>query len=408
MKELRNYLDKIKPNFEEGGKFHWLNSTYDAFETFLFVPNTTSRSGVHIHDARDSKRTMIIVVIALIPALLVGMYNVGLQHYMAIGQEVGILNNFIFGLLALLPQLIISYVVGLGIEFAIAQVRKEEVAEGFLVSGILIPMILPIDTPLWMIAVATAFSVIFAKEVFGGTGYNIFNVALVARAFLFFSYPTKMSGDQVWVRTGDTFGIGAGQVIDGYSGATPLGQIGVSEAANFSEVTFTGITGQPLSVSDMFFGFIPGSIGEVSTFAILLGAIILIVTGVGSWKTMLSVFLGGIFTVLVVNIFAQNAIMEMPPLYHLILGGFAFGAVFMATDPVTSARTEKGKWIYGFLIGLMAVTIRVFNPGYPEGMMLAILFMNAFAPLIDFYVVDANIKRRLKRTIAPLTTNNNK
>ena len=408
MKALRNYLDKIKPNFEEGGKFHWLYSTYDAFETFLFVPNITSRSGVHIHDARDSKRTMIIVVIALLPALLMGMYNVGLQHYMAIGQEVSILTNFLFGLLALLPQLIVSYVVGLGIEFAIAQVRKEEVAEGFLVSGILIPMILPIDTPLWMIAVATAFAVIFAKEVFGGTGYNVFNVALVARAFLFFSYPTKMSGDQVWVRTGDTFGMGAGQVVDGYSGATPLGQIGVTEATNFSEVTLTGITGQPLSISDMFFGFIPGSIGEVSTFAILLGAIILIVTGVGSWKTMLSVFLGGAFTVLIVNIFAQNAIMEVPPLYHLILGGFAFGAVFMATDPVTSARTEKGKWIYGFFIGLMAVTIRVFNPGYPEGMMLAILFMNAFAPLIDFYVVDANIKRRLKRAIAPSATNNNK
>jgi Na+-transporting NADH:ubiquinone oxidoreductase subunit B len=408
LKALRNYLDKIKPNFEEGGKLHWLHSTFDAFETFLFVPNKTSKSGVHIHDARDSKRTMIIVVMALLPALLVGMYNVGLQHYMAIGQEVGILNNFLFGLLALLPQIVISYVVGLGIEFAMAQMKKEEVAEGFLVSGILIPMILPIDTPLWMIAVATAFSVVFAKEVFGGTGYNIFNVALVARAFLFFSYPTKMSGDKVWVRTGDTFGIGAGQVIDGYSGATPLGQIGVTEASSFSEVTFSSITGQPLSIADMFFGFIPGSVGEVSTVAILLGALILIVTGVGSWKTMLSVFLGGAATALLINQFAQNAIMGMPPIYHLLLGGFAFGAVFMATDPVTSARTEKGKWIYGFLIGLMAVTIRVFNPGYPEGMMLAILFMNAFAPLIDFYVVDANIKRRLKRAAAPATTNNNK
>jgi len=397
LKALKKYLDKIKPNFEEGGKLHWLWSTYDAFETFLFVPNTTSKSGVHIHDARDSKRTMIIVIIALLPALLMGMYNVGLQHYMAVGLEVGVFTKFIYGLLAILPQIIVSYVVGLGIEFAVAQVKKEEVAEGFLVSGILIPMILPVDTPLWMIAVATAFSVIFAKEVFGGTGYNVFNVALIARAFLFFSYPSKMSGDQVWVRTRDTFGMGGGQVVDGYSGATPLGQIGVTEATSFSEVTFTGITGQPLSISDMFFGFIPGSIGEVSTFAILLGAIILIATGVGSWKTMLSVFLGGIFTVLVVNIFAKNAVMEMPPLYHILLGGFAFGAVFMATDPVTSARTEKGKWIYGFLIGLMAVTIRVFNPGYPEGMMLAILFMNAFAPLIDFYVVDANIKRRMKR-----------
>ncbi|WP_352422624.1 NADH:ubiquinone reductase (Na(+)-transporting) subunit B [Proteiniphilum sp.] len=397
MKALRKYLDKIKPNFEEGGKLHWLYSTYDAFETFLFVPNTTSKSGVHIHDARDSKRTMIIVILALVPALLVGMYNVGLQHYLAIGQDVTFLTKFFYGLLAVLPQIVVSYVVGLGIEFAIAQVKKEEVAEGFLVTGILIPMIVPVDTPLWMIAVATAFAVIFAKEVFGGTGYNIFNVALITRAFLFFSYPSKMSGEQVWVRTADTFGMGKGAVIDGYSGATPLGQIATTEAGGFSDFAFHGITGQPLSLSDMFFGFIPGSIGEVSTLAILLGAVILIATGVGSWKTMLSVFIGGLVAVLLVNSFAQNAIMEMPVYYHFLLGGFAFGAVFMATDPVTSARTEKGKWIYGFLIGLVAVAIRVFNPGYPEGMMLAILFMNAFAPLIDFYVIDANIKRRTKR-----------
>ncbi|MEA5128565.1 MAG: NADH:ubiquinone reductase (Na(+)-transporting) subunit B [Proteiniphilum sp.] len=397
MKALRKYLDKIKPNFEEGGKLHWLYSTYDAFETFLFVPNTTSKSGVHIHDARDSKRTMIVVILALVPALLVGMYNVGLQHYLAIGQDVAFLTKFFYGLLAVLPQIVVSYVVGLGIEFAIAQVKKEEVAEGFLVSGILIPMIVPVDTPLWMIAVATAFAVIFAKEVFGGTGYNIFNVALITRAFLFFSYPSKMSGEQVWVRTADTFGMGKGAVIDGYSGATPLGQIATTEAGGFSDFAFHGITGQPLSLSDMFFGFIPGSIGEVSTLAILLGAVILIATGVGSWKTMLSVFIGGLVAVLLVNSFAQNAIMEMPVYYHFLLGGFAFGAVFMATDPVTSARTEKGKWIYGFLIGLVAVAIRVFNPGYPEGMMLAILFMNAFAPLIDFYVIDANIKRRAKR-----------
>lgn len=397
MKALRKYLDKIKPNFEEGGKLHWLYSTYDAFETFLFVPNTTSKSGVHIHDARDSKRTMIIVILALVPALLVGMYNVGLQHYLAVGQEVTFLTKFFYGLLAMLPHIVVSYVVGLGIEFAMAQIKKEEVAEGFLVSGMLIPMIVPVDTPLWMVAVATAFAVIFAKEVFGGTGYNIFNVALITRAFLFFSYPSKMSGDQVWVRTADTFGMGKGTVIDGYSGATPLGQIATTEVGGFSEFTFHGITGQPLSISDMFLGFIPGSMGEVSTFAILLGAVILIATGVGSWKTMLSVFIGGLVAVLLVNVFAQNPIMEMPVHYHFLLGGFAFGAVFMATDPVTSARTEKGKWIYGFLIGLIAVAIRVFNPGYPEGMMLAILFMNAFAPLIDFYVVDANIKRRMKR-----------
>ena len=400
MKALKKYLDKIKPNFEEGGKLHWLYSTYDAFETFLFVPNTTSKTGVHIHDARDSKRTMIILILALVPALLVGMYNVGLQHYMAIGQDVTLLTQFVYGLIAMLPLIVVSYVVGLGIEFAMAQVKKEEVAEGYLVSGMLIPMIVPIDTPLWMVAVAVAFSVIFAKEVFGGTGYNIFNVALIARAFLFFSYPTKMSGDQVWVRTTDTFGMGGGTVIDGYSGATPLGQIATTDAGGFGEFAFRGITGQSLSISDMFFGFIPGSVGEVSTFAILLGALILIATGVGSWKTMLSVFLGGLVATLLVNSFAQNAMMEMPVYYHFLLGGFAFGAVFMATDPVTSARTEKGKWIFGFFIGLLAVAIRVFNPGYPEGMMLAILFMNAFAPLIDFYVIDANIKRRAKRAAA--------
>jgi Na+-transporting NADH:ubiquinone oxidoreductase subunit B len=394
---LRNYIDKIKPNFEEGGKFYWLHSTFDAFETFLYVPDTTSKSGVHIHDARDSKRTMVIVIIALMPALLFGMYNVGFQHYLAIGQDVGFWTKFFYGLLSVLPQIVVSYVVGLGIEFAMAQMKHEEVSEGFLVTGILIPMILPVDTPLWMIAVATAFAVVFAKEVFGGTGYNIFNVALIARAFLFFSYPSKMSGDQVWVRTGSTFGMGKGTVVDGFSGATPLGQLATTDAHSFADFSFRGISGQPLTTSDMFFGFIPGSVGEVSTLAILLGAILLIATNVGSWKTMLSVFLGGLFTVTLVNLFAANAAMEMPANYHFLLGGFAFGAVFMATDPVTSARTETGKWIYGFLIGLIAVTIRIFNPGYPEGMMLSILFMNAFAPLIDFYVVDANIKKRLKR-----------
>ncbi|WP_129595031.1 NADH:ubiquinone reductase (Na(+)-transporting) subunit B [Seramator thermalis] len=394
---LRNYIDKIKPNFEEGGKFYWLHSTFDAFETFLYVPDTTSKSGVHIHDARDSKRTMVIVIIALMPALLFGMYNVGFQHYLAIGQDVGFWTKFFYGLLSVLPQIVVSYVVGLGIEFAMAQMKHEEVSEGFLVTGILIPMILPVDTPLWMIAVATAFAVVFAKEVFGGTGYNIFNVALIARAFLFFSYPSKMSGDQVWVRTGSTFGMGKGTVVDGFSGATPLGQLATTDAHSFADFSFRGITGQPLTTSDMFFGFIPGSVGEVSTLAILLGAILLIATNVGSWKTMFSVFLGGLFTVTLVNLFAANAAMEMPANYHFLLGGFAFGAVFMATDPVTSARTETGKWIYGFLIGLIAVTIRIFNPGYPEGMMLSILFMNAFAPLIDFYVVDANIKKRLKR-----------
>ena len=402
---LRNYLDKIKPKFKEGGKYHWLHSTFDAFEAFLYVPNTTSKSGVHIHDASDTKRTMSIVILALMPALLFGMYNVGYQHFLSIGESASIWLTFLYGFLSILPQIVVSYVVGLGIEFIFAQFRKEEVAEGFLVTGILIPMIMPVDTPLWMIALATAFAVIFAKEVFGGTGYNILNVALVARAFLFFAYPSKMTGDQVFVRTGGTFGLGnpemvngVAQTVDGFSGATPLGQISVSDVSSFSDFTFTNILGEPLSKLDMFLGLIPGSVGEVSTLAILIGAIILIATKVGSWKTILSVFLGGLFAIVLVNLFSQNAVMEMTPDYHFLLGGFAFGAVFMATDPVTSARTEKGKWIYGFLIGVMAITIRIFNPGYPEGMMLAILFMNTFAPLIDYYVVDANVKHRMKRS----------
>ena len=405
MKALRNYIDKIKPNFEKGGKLEKLHSVFDGFETFLFVPNHTSRSGVHIHDARDSKRTMIIVVLALVPALLFGMYNVGYQHNLALGTDPGFWQTFLFGAIAFLPQLIVSYAVGLGIEFVAAQIKREEIAEGFLVSGILIPMVMPIDTPLWMIAIATAFAVIFAKEVFGGTGYNVINVALVARAFLFFAYPSHMSGDNVFVRTAGAFGLGnpqmvdgIAQTVDGYSGATMLGQLAITDSPTFSSSLFTSINEGAVSLMDMFLGFIPGSVGEVSTLAILIGALILIVTGVGSWKTMLSVFLGGGATVLLINQFAINAVMGMPPLYHFVLGGFAFGAVFMATDPVTSSRTETGKWIYGFLIGALAVAIRVFNPGYPEGMMLAILFMNAFAPLIDFYVVDGNIKKRLKRS----------
>jgi Na+-transporting NADH:ubiquinone oxidoreductase subunit B len=295
-----------------------------------------------------------------------------------------------------LPKIIVSYVVGLGIEFAIAQVKGHEIQEGFLVSGILIPLIVPIDTPLWMIAVATAFAVVFAKEVFGGTGYNIFNVALVTRAFLFFAYPAAMSGDKVFVRTGDTFGLGSGNVVDAFSGATPLGQIATSTTA---EPHMTDILGNAISSMDMFIGLIPGSIGETSTLAILIGAAILIFTGIGSWKTMLSVFVGGGAMAALFNVFGTTAAMNVSPLDHLLLGGFAFGAVFMATDPVTSARTETGKYIYGFLIGVMAIFIRVLNPGYPEGMMLAILLLNAFAPLIDFYVVDSNVKRRLKRAI---------
>ncbi|MDD3077868.1 MAG: NADH:ubiquinone reductase (Na(+)-transporting) subunit B [Paludibacter sp.] len=397
MNALRNIVDKLKPHFEEGGKFEKLHSVFDGFETFLFVPNTTSKSGSHIHDAVDSKRTMIIVVLALVPALLFGMFNVGYQHYLAIGQQAGFWETFFYGLLAVLPTIIVSYVVGLGIEFVIAQIKGHEIQEGFLVSGILIPMIVPVDTPLWMVAVATAFAVIFAKEVFGGTGMNIFNVALVTRAFLFFAYPTFMSGDKVWVRTGTTFGLGNGSVVDAFAGATPLGQVAT---ATTPHVQITGILGQHFGFMDGFLGLIPGSVGETSALAILIGAAIILITGVASWKTMFSVFAGGAILALVFNLWGPDTASAHFPWYdHLVYGGFAFGAVFMATDPVTSARTETGKYIYGFLIGAMAIIIRVLNPGYPEGMMLAILLMNIFAPLIDYYVVDANIKRRMKRAI---------
>ncbi len=379
----------------KGGKLEKLHSVFDGFETFLFVPNTTSKNGTHIHDAIDSKRTMIMVVVALIPALLFGMFNVGYQHYLAIGEAAGFWDTFLFGALAVLPIVVVSYAVGLGIEFTVAQIKGHEIHEGFLVSGMLIPLIVPVDTPLWMIAVATAFSVIFAKEAFGGTGMNIFNVALVARAFLFFAYPTYMSGDTVWVRTGTTFGLGGGTPVDSYSGATVLGEVATATTQN---VQLTNIVGNPIGFWDGFLGLIPGSIGETSTLAILLGAALILLTGIASWKVMLSVFTGGALMALVFNNFGPDtAIAHFPWYNHLVYGGFAFGAVFMATDPVTAARTDKGKWIYGFLIGALAIIIRVLNPGYPEGMMLAILFMNIFAPLIDYYVVDANIKKRLKR-----------
>lgn len=396
MSNLRKLVDKIKPNFLPGGKFEKLHSTFDAIETFLFVPNTTVKTGAHIRDAVDSKRTMIVVVLALIPALLFGMYNVGFQHYHAIGQgDAGFWALFWYGFLAVLPIIVVSYGVGLSIEFAGAQIRKEEVQEGFLVTGMLIPLIVPVDTPLWMIGVATAFSVIFAKEVFGGTGMNIFNVALVTRAFLFFAYPQSMSGDQVWIRTKETFGLGGGTVVDGFSGATPLGQVATSTEA---QTQIVDMFGQSYSLLDTVIGLMPGSIGETSMIAIGIGALMLLITRVASWKVMFSVFAGGILMGLVFNQFGpETAAANLPWYYHLTLGGFAFGAVFMATDPVTASRTETGKWIYGFLIGALAIIIRVLNPGYAEGMMLAILLMNIFAPLIDFYVVDANVKKRLKR-----------
>ena len=386
MNFITKMFDKMEPTFSEGGKLSALHSLYDGFKSFMLIPNDTSKSGVHIHDVNDSKRTMIMVVIALVPCMLFGMWNTGFQHFQAIGVEAGFWMQFWFGFLAVLPILLVSYIVGLGIEFTVAQWKKEEIQEGFLVTGFIIPLIVPIDTPLWMIAIATAFAVVFAKEVFGGTGYNIFNVALITRAFLFFSYPSKMSGDKVWVRTDGAFGWQAGEAIDGFSGATPLGQVATGSQP---DVCFC----------DAFMGWIPGSVGETSTLCILIGAAILLCTGVASWKTMLSVFVGGALTALALNTWgpADNAAAQLPWYMHLVLGGFAFGAVFMATDPVTSPRTEKGKWIYGFLIGFMAIIIRAFNPGYAEGMMLAILLMNIFGCLIDWCVVNSNIKRRMNR-----------
>lgn len=387
MNGLRKFVDKIKPNFHKGGKFEKLESTFDAFETFLFVPNKVTHKGSHIRDVMDMKRTMSVVVIALIPALIFGMWNVGHWHSISIGQADvwTLMQKFSFGLLKVLPIVIVSYVTGLGIEFIFAQIRHHEVNEGFLVSGMLIPLIVPVDVPLWMVALATAFAVVIGKEVFGGTGMNIVNPALTARAFLFFAYPAYMSGDKIWVE-----GLQKGEgIVDGFSGATPLGE---AAAGNMDRMP---------SVFDAFFGIIPGSIGETSAFAILIGAAILLYTGVGSWKIMFSYFLGGFIMGTLLNVFATdtNPYMSLPAYEHLILGGFAFGGVFMITDPVTAAQTERGKWIYGFLAGFIAILVRVLNPAYPEGVMLAILLMNVFAPLIDYYVVRGNIRRRMKRAL---------
>jgi Na+-transporting NADH:ubiquinone oxidoreductase subunit B len=388
MNSLRKKIDKFKPHFEEGGRFSKLRSVFEGFETFLFVPAKVTFRGAHIRDSIDLKRTMTVVIIALIPVLLFGCYNIGHQHFKSVGESSGVLASFWFGFVKILPLIIVSYVVGLGIEFIAAQIRGHEINEGYLVTGLLIPLIMPIDIPLWMLALSVAFAVILGKEVFGGTGMNIFNPALLARAFLFFSYPGWMTGDKVW-----TEGLvkGAG-VIDGYSGATPLGLLALGETAKLP------------SFMDMFLGTIPGSIGETSTLAILIGAFILIITGIGSWKIIVSVFGGGLLMGLLLNAFPANPYMELPFYYHFVMGGFAFGAVYMATDPVSGSQTETGKWIYGFLTGFLSILFRVLNPAYPEGVMLAILLMNLFAPLIDYYVVQSNIKRRLKR--AQLATNN--
>jgi len=382
MKLFKNILASVKPHFEKGGKLEKMYPAYDAFETFLFVPDHTTHAGSHIRDAIDLKRTMITVLIALMPALFFGMWNIGQLHFTAVGESFTLMSAFTFGALKMLPLIVVSYAVGLGIEFAFAISRGHSVNEGYLVTGMLIPMIMPIDVPLWMLAVSVVFAVIIGKEVFGGTGMNIMNPALTARAFLFFAYPSFMSGDKVWIHTGDA------ATVDGFSGATPLADLASNIPLDVS------------MISSFFNGAIPGSVGETSTFAILIGAAILLFTGIGSWRTMLSVFVGGYVMGLLFNLWGANEFMLLPAHLHLLLGGFAFGAVFMATDPVTASQTNTGKYIVGFLIGILAVLIRVFNPAYPEGMMLAILFMNVFAPLVDHYVVGANIKRRLNRVKA--------
>ena len=375
MKAIRNIVDKIKPTFSKGGKLGFLHSTFDAFETFLFVPNTTTQHGAHVRDCNDIKRTMITVVVALIPALLFGCYNTGLQ----VGLEG--LTAFAYGLVRILPMIAVSYIVGLGIEFTVAQWRGHEVNEGFLVSGLLIPLVMPVSTPLWMVGLGTAFAVIFGKEIFGGTGMNVFNPAVLARAFVFFAYTPQMSGETVWYSTWKMFG-----ATDAQTGATALEQL-----ASKGEMQWSAL--------DAFLGFIPGSFGETSTLAILIGAAILLYTGVASWKTMVSVFVGGLAMAYTFSLCGVGALSSqgVEPYMHLLVGGFAFGAVFMATDPVTSAQTSTGKYIVGFLTGAIAILIREVNPAYPEGMMLSILFMNALAPLVDYFVVEANIRRRKNR-----------
>lgn len=397
-------MERIRPSFEVGGRLHAFRSVYEGMDTFLFTPRQTAAArGAQIHDALDSKRIMIMVIVALLPCFFFGMYNTGYQHWLAAGAtSFPFWELMLYGFLAILPCVIVTYAVGLGIEFAFAQWRGEEIQEGFLVTGLMIPLILPVDTPVWMVAVATAFAVIFAKEVFGGTGYNIFNVALVARAFLFFAYPAQMSGDSVFVSHGSMLGVGDA-LADGFSCATPLGQIASATGGDFA---LQGINGAPISAWDAFLGLIPGSFGETSVLCILIGAAVLLLTRVASWRIMLSVVLGGLAMGWLANVCATPTYPAsyLSPLDQLHYGGFAFAAVFMATDPVTAARTRKGQYVYGFLIGVIAVLIRTYNTGYPEGAMLAVLLMNAFAPLIDYFVVQANIRRRRRRSITQNTT----
>mgnify|MGYP001333507937 CR=1 FL=1 len=379
MKLFKNILSSVKPHFLEGGKLEKMYPAYDAFETFLFVPDHTTQSGSHIRDAVDLKRTMAFVILSLIPCVIFGMWNIGEQYFVAKGIQSTFLESLSFGFWKFLPLLVVSYGVGLTIEFAFAVYRGHSVNEGYLVSGMLIPLIMPIDVPLWMLAISVIFAVVIGKEVFGGTGMNILNPALTARAFLFFAYPSHMSGDKVWVH---------GANVDGYSGETILGAL-ATNTENWSSLLWTSY--------DAFMGYIPGSIGETSFIAILIGGLFLIFTGIGSWRIILFTFIGGYLTALLFNLWGLNTLMSTPAHVHLLIGGFAFGAVFMATDPVTASQTNSGKIIYGLLVGFFAIVIRIFNPAYPEGMMLAILLMNVFAPLIDHYIINANIKRRVKR-----------
>ena len=373
---LRNKIDLIKRNFQKGEKFEKFAPAVNAFDTFLFVPNHTTQKGSHIRDAVDLKRTMVTVIIALMPVLIYGIYNTGYQYYIQTGESFTFLDAFYHGSLKIIPMIIVSYVVGLSIEFAFAVYRGHEVNEGYLVTGLLIPMIMPVDIPLWMVAISVAFAVLIAKEAFGGTGMNILNPALTARAFAFFAYPTYMSGNKVWVSEASN--------VDSISGETILGYLAAGQNIDYS-------------VMDMFMGSIPGSIAETSTFWVIIGALILVLTGVGSWRIIVSGILGGAFMGFIFNLLGLNSLMEFSWINHLIVGGFAFGIVFMATDPVSAAQTNTGKWIYGFLVGVFCIMIRVFNPAYPEGVMLAILLMNVFAPTIDHYVINLNIERRKKR-----------
>lgn len=397
MKFLRNTFDKVKHDFEKGGKYHKFFYLYEALDTFIFSPNTTTPShGVQVRDAIDLKRLMMTVVIAMVPCLLFGIYNVGHQHYLATGETASAGEMIWIGVIKVIPIVLVAYTAGGIAEVIFAVLRKHPINEGFLVTGMLIPLVMPPGIPLWQVALASVFAVVIAKEAFGGTGMNVLNVALTARAFLYFAYPADISGE-VW-----TYLPEGTEVVAGYSGATPLAIAAQSLTSGENVVTSlnqfgSGWADNIYEFSNLFFGFIPGSIGETSTLMCLIGALILVMTGVGSWKIIVSVFAGAYVMGTLLSLIAVNPFMAMPAHYHLVIGGLAFGAVFMATDPVTASQTETGKWIYGFLIGVLTVIIRVFNPAYPEGIMLAILLMNVFAPLIDYYVVRANKKRRLQR-----------